>query len=78
MALDRATLKDNLETALTRVTRELAEGDIKPNYSINGQSVSWADYRQKLLDEAERLNQMIEELGEDDGGIVYEETQMWT
>lgn len=78
MPLDRATLKDNLETALTRVTRELAEGDIKPNYSINGQSVQWADYRQKLLDEAERLNQMIEELGEDDGGIVYEETQMWT
>lgn len=78
MAIDRAALKANLETALTRVTRELAEGDIKPNYSINGQSVNWPEYRRNLLDEAERLNQLIDEIGEDDGGIVIEETQMWT
>ncbi len=78
MALDREALKAKLETALTRAVTELAEGDIKPDYSINGQSVQWTAYRAHLLDEVERLQGLIDVIGDDDGGIAWEETQVYT
>lgn len=73
-----AERKALLDTALDRVLTELAEGDIKPNYNINGQSVDWPGYRQHLTDEAERLQNLIEMLGDDEGGIVEEVTQYTT
>ena len=73
-----ATLKENLQTALDRYAAELAAGPIKPDYSINGQSVDWVDYRKFLLDEITRLTELVDSLGEDDGGIVTELTQTWT
>lgn len=76
--MDRAALKTKLETALERVVSELAEGDIKPDYSINGQSVQWTRYRDHLLGEAERLNDLIDSIGDEDGGIVEEVTQHTT
>lgn len=72
-----ATIKENLETALARVALELAEGDIKPSYSVNGQSFSWAEYRAHLLNEMERLRALIND-AEDDGGICYVETETYT
>lgn len=78
MPLDRAALREKLETALTRVVTELAEGDIKPDYSINGQSVQWTQYRQHLLEETERLQGLLDTIGEDDGGIAWEQTQAYT
>lgn len=72
------TTREALQKALDRTVVELAEGDIKPNYNIDGESVSWGDYSQQLMDRAERLNSMIEQLGDDDGGIVEEVTQFCT
>ena len=72
-----ATVAENLQTSLDRVAAELATGDIKPNYSINGQSVQWADYREHLLTELLRLQAAIDVFG-DDGGIVEEATQYTT
>lgn len=78
MAIDRAALAVSLEATLTRYQTELVEGDIKPDYSIDGQSVQWVKYRTWLLDEIVRLSDLIDSLGEDDGGITVAETQMWT
>lgn len=72
-----ATNAENLQTALDRVCAELAAGDIKPNYSIQGQSVSWSDYRQNLMKEARELRLLIND-ADADGGIAFEMTETYT
>ena len=69
-----ATIKENLEAALERVAAELAEGDIKPAYSVDGQSVQWPQYRASLIDEMTRLRELIND-ADDDGGICFEVTE---
>lgn len=66
-----------LETALDRYITELAEGDLKPSYNINGQSVDWVRYREYLQDAIERTQQLIDTVA-DDGGIVEEVSQLGT
>jgi hypothetical protein len=66
-----------LQTTLDRYILELSQGDIKPDYTINGQSVSWTTYRDKLHQWIEEtLNQI--EMVDDEGGIVEENTQYMT
>lgn len=57
MATDLQNLqasRSNLITALVAAT-----ADPKPNYSINGQSVSWADYLKMLRSEISAMEQLI-------------------
>ncbi len=50
------TSRNNLATELVRVT---AEAELKPNYSIDGRSISWNDYRVSLSRQMKELDQMI-------------------
>lgn len=54
-----ATDLENMKTARSAYLTELAAGNVKPSYSIDGQSVSWNEYRHSLLDSIERLNGLI-------------------
>ena len=73
-----AERKAMLETALDRVITQIAEGPIKPSYSKDGQSFSWAEWRKMLEEEALSLQSLIESLGDDEGGIVEVVTQYTT
>lgn len=53
------TYAENLVILRDRYMAELLAGDIKPNYSIRGQSVSWSEYRAKLLADVFVLDQQI-------------------
>lgn len=53
-ASDLETIKSNLITAL-----KTASANPKPNYSIDGQSVSWADYIKMLNDQITAVNLQI-------------------
>ena len=48
------TALTNLETALLAATVSP-----KPSYSIDGQSVSWAEYLKMLMDGIEYMNKLI-------------------
>lgn len=50
-----------LQTALFNVNSQIAAitASPKPNYSINGQSVSWGDFLKQLLDAQQDINQKI-------------------
>jgi len=60
------TAGDNLRTRRDAIALELASGgDMlgwKPNVSLDGESVSWADYRKGLLDEIEQLTKLIQQV----------------
>lgn len=75
--LTTAQRKALLETTLDRYLTELAEGDIKPNYTINSQSVDWATYRDKLNQWIRETQELIDVI-DDEGGIVEEVTQFCT
>jgi len=51
------TRGQNIDTALDNIAAQLASmtANPKPNYSIDGQSVSWADYLNMLLQQQESL-----------------------
>ena len=49
----------DLQAALQRIDTELSTGNIRPNYSIDGKSVSWADYRKNLLEQRKELKELI-------------------
>lgn len=51
--------QSNVADAITQLTSVIKDitSNPKPNYSINGQSVSWADY---LTTVTTQLNQMLE------------------
>lgn len=68
---------DLIETR-DRLLGELRTGNIKPSYSINGQSVQWTEYRKHLIAELKELAELIALYGEDDGGIAHETTQYTT
>lgn len=51
-----ATFAQNLETARNAYAAELAAGNVKPSYSIDGQSVSWNEYRSNLMEMIEKLD----------------------
>jgi len=50
-----------LETARTNLIASLAADSVnpKPNYSIGNRSVSWDSWRDHLLDEIEKLTDLI-------------------
>ncbi|VTS03303.1 hypothetical protein [Tuwongella immobilis] len=56
-------MPSHLESLIARrdaVTLELANGDIhQPSNSIDGEQISWTEYRMSLIDELERLNILI-------------------
>lgn len=53
----------NLQTARSNLISALATATAspKPNYSINGQSVSWADYLRMLREEIAAIDALIAE-----------------
>lgn len=56
-----ATDAENLLTIRSNLLAKLAEisADPKPSYSINGQSVSWDQHRQSLLNEVKMINEQL-------------------
>lgn len=56
-----ATYAENLITARDAYATELALGNVKPSYNIDGQQVSWNEYRKSLLDSIASLNKLINE-----------------
>lgn len=54
-----ATRSENIQTALDNIYAELAAGPLRPDYSIDGQRVSWMDYRNSLLKQAEMLESRL-------------------
>ena len=55
-----ATFADNLVTARNAYATELALGNVKPSYSIDGQQTDWNGYRASLLDSIAKLNGLID------------------
>ena len=53
-ATDLAEIKANIITAL-----KTASANPKPNYSVDGQSVSWGDYFKMLNDQLTAVNLQI-------------------
>lgn len=56
-----ATYAQNLETARNNVAAALAEitANPKPDYSVDGESYSWASYFQMLTTQLEALNKQL-------------------
>ena len=61
---------ENLQTRRSAILSELAAGETpsgeslrKPSYSIDGQSVSWDQYRKSLYDELTQIDRLIATLG---------------
>jgi hypothetical protein len=52
-----ATDLDNLKTRISAITAELAAGPGKPDYSLDGKSVSWNAYRKNLVEELKELRE---------------------
>lgn len=50
---------DDLIAYKARLTAQLAALDIGPDYSLDGQSVQKSQMRKEILDEIERLNELI-------------------
>lgn len=68
-----ATPLESLTTAKANVCGLLATitTDPKPNYSVDGQSVSWSEYFQMLTNQLEVLNRLIQV----EGGPFEQQTQ---
>jgi hypothetical protein len=49
----------DLQNALQLIDTELSVGKLSPNYSIDGKSVSWADYRGMLIKQRQDLKELI-------------------
>lgn len=59
------TVMENLETARSNMAARLAEitANPKPDYSIDGKSVSWSGYVSMLTDQMQRINALIQAEG---------------
>ena len=57
LVTDLTTIRDNL---IAELTTESASP--RPNYSIDGRSVSWNDYRISLLEQIKDLTEQINDL----------------
>ncbi len=51
-------IRDNATTQLLEISK-----NFKPDYNINGQTVSWSQYRQQLQEQIAWANQEIINLG---------------
>lgn len=49
-----ATAKSNLISTLASIT-----ANPQPSYSLDGESVSWADYQRMLTDQIKAINELI-------------------
>lgn len=56
-----ATYQQNLETSRDNIAAALADATAnpKPNYSVDGQSVSWGDYLESLQRALDGINSKI-------------------
>ena len=54
-----ATNVDNLNAAIAAIYAELTSGPAKPNYSLDGKSVSWESYRAARIKEAKDLRELL-------------------
>lgn len=55
-----ATNVENLRAAIAAIYAELAAGPApKPNYSLDGKSVSWSEYRAARIKEAKDLRELL-------------------
>lgn len=54
------TAVEQLQTRKTALLAEIATGESKPSYSINGQTVDWPAYRRWLFDELRLVNQSLQ------------------
>ncbi len=50
---------DDLQTFRDALAAELAAGDVKPSYSIEGVSVDWNAYRNNLLENLAKVTELI-------------------
>jgi hypothetical protein len=50
-----ATSVQNLQAAIDAIDAELASAVRKPNYSLDGKSVSWGEYRTALINDRKEL-----------------------
>jgi len=59
-----ASYEDNLRTARENIAARLAEitASPKPSYSIDGQSVSWTEYSNSLVQQLKEVNQQLQEI----------------
>jgi hypothetical protein len=59
-----ATDLENMQTALANVSAKIAEitENMRPTYSIDGQSVSWAEYYAMLMKTRESIVDAINKL----------------
>jgi hypothetical protein len=72
MSAPPSTLQQ-LQTAQANLLAQLASitANPKPNYSLDGQSVSWMEYQKFLLDMQQELNRQIQIAG----GVLELQTQ---
>ena len=58
------TIQNNLIASLGDVITlyNSVVADPKPNYTIDGRSISWSDYRKSLMDDIAELNKQIADL----------------
>ncbi len=73
-----AERKASLERTLDRYVLELELGDCKPSYDIGDQKVDWTEYRKNLQQWIKDTQELIDTIGDDEGGIVEEITQYCT
>lgn len=70
---DLKTARDNMAARLKDVTAAP-----KPSYDVDGQKVSWTEYIRLLAEGVERLNAVIDDKDDTDGGPYSEEIQAYT
>jgi hypothetical protein len=60
-----ASYEDNLKAVKENIAARLAEitASPKPSYSIDGQSVSWTEYFNSLVQQLKEINQQLEAAG---------------
>jgi len=49
----------NIQAAISAIYAELAAGPLRPDYNIDGQAVSWNQYRESLLSQVTQLRQQL-------------------
>lgn len=54
-----ATYYENLVIRRDKIAAELAVLESKPDYSIDGESISWASMRASLVEELKSLTELI-------------------
>lgn len=67
------TAQANIAAALAALTADLAAGNHKPSYTIDGQTVNWTRYQEILVDNLAKIQAQIEVADE----LHIEETQVF-